>query len=83
MDHILFLHIGSNLLLRYANQNNLSLLHTALVGNYISSYFVTIFAEKVINLASAAPNCKLIFHYITLKICILQPKSKLSTLERA
>ncbi len=43
----------------------------------------TIFAEKVINRASAAPNCKLIFHYITLKICTLHPKSKLSTLKRA
>jgi hypothetical protein len=46
MDHILFLHIRSNLLLRYANQNNLSLLHTALVGNYISSNLATIFAGK-------------------------------------
>lgn len=30
--------------------------------------FYTFFAEKVINLASAAHNRKLIFHYITLKI---------------
>ena len=52
----------------------------------ISSFcliFYTFFAEKVINLASAAHNRKLIFHYITLKICILHTKSKLSTLKRA
>ena len=81
--YILSLHIRSSALLRYAKQNDLSLPHTALVGNYISSYSVTIFAGKSYQSALLELNLKLIFHYITLKIWILHPKSKLSTLERA
>ena len=42
-----------------------------------------LFAQKSYQCALLEPNRKLIFHYITLKICTLHPKSKLSTLERA
>ena len=35
---------------------------------YIPSIPANILHKKVINLVSDAPNCKLIFHYITLKI---------------
>ena len=37
-------------------------------GNYISADFVTIFAGKGVQSALLEPNCKLIFHSITLKI---------------
>ena len=45
----MFLHIRSSPLLKYATQNHLSLLHTALVGNYISSIPANILHKKVIN----------------------------------